>query len=85
MHPINKEFFTPEDLRAQADSLRKSARSPSLLAFAAGLISQASAKERAAQRLADAQDAEESAEYLERIRAKAPPATTANPYREVRA
>lgn len=88
MHPVNKEWITPEELRAQAKILEQQAASfqrKGLSRIAAGLIRQVFDKRTAAQRLADAADLRESAALLEERRKPRPPATTLNPYQEVAA
>jgi len=88
MHPINKEWVTPNELTRDAAILRRQAKS--LFGFglrdaAAVLTGQAKLKEIRAAKLADADDLDASAYALEQARLPAAPSTTANPYGEVRA
>ena len=69
MFPLNKEFITPDELEAQADSLERSAKrfeEPSLIS---ALLGRAKAKRAYASRLREqAQDLRESADYLREMR-----------------
>lgn len=86
MHPINKEWVTPESLRAEADILDKTAQNPRFsLTALADLAGQALSRRRRAQRMVDAIDLREGAEHLAAQRAPHGIATTSNPYGEVRA
>lgn len=84
MGPVNKEYLDPTELRRQAASLRQSARKPGLFQAAGDMLARARGIDATAQRLADAEDAVETADYLDDIRSRGI-ATPANPYGEVRA
>lgn len=79
MFPINKQFITPDELRAQAASLEASAKgfgARGLVGTVADMLT--SAKNRRAR--ASAMEIETAAQYLEDMRAKRRPSTTADPY-----
>lgn len=81
MGPVNKEYLEPDELRRQASSLRAAARKPSLMQFAGDLLARARGVDATLQRQIDAEDAAETADYLERIRSYKT-ATSSDPYGE---
>lgn len=84
MHPINKEFLTPQELHVQADILEGVASKhlkKGLLNSFRDLLDRAAGKRRHAQRLMDAADLRENAVYLEQMRS-VKTATTLDPYGE---
>lgn len=89
MGPINKEFITPEDLRASAAAAEAKAaafRANGFLSAADTLLSTALGKRRYADRLEEeAADLLENADFLEAKRQPFAPSTTGNPYGELRA
>ena len=89
MHPINKEFITAGELRAQADILDRQAakhKAAGLLSSVAILVTQTKGKRAYAQELEEAAaDLRDNADYLDAKRVPFAPATTANPYGELRA
>lgn len=85
MGPINTEYVTAEELLHSAEVAEQSAKrmdNPSAIAHLLGLAG--SYRRKAAEKRADAKDLRESAALLTASRRPAPPATTLNPYRELR-
>lgn len=89
MHPINKEFITAGELRQEAAILERQAakhKEAGLLASVGILLTQAKGKKAYAQELEEAAaDLRDNADYLDAKRVPFAPATTANPYGELRA
>lgn len=86
MHPINKEYLTPSELRRDADTLERSAKRLQDLGVVGGArdaLARAFGKRTTADMLEQAALLRDEAEYLEDVRAPRPPATTGNPYGEV--
>ena len=89
MHPINKEFITAGELRAQADVLDRTAakhKASGLLSSAVILVTQGVSKRAHAQRLEEAAaDLRDNADFLDAKRVPFAPSTTGNPYGELHA
>lgn len=71
MHPVNKEFITPEELRAEAAILSRTAGDHSakgLLTSAADLATRALNKLKLARNIENASGLRAAADYLEEMR-----------------